>query len=41
MTYAAAAWRHLKGMNERMIGTRGIKCKEELFDQGEIMIKKW
>ena len=41
MTYAAAAWRHLKGKNERMIGAKGIKRKDELLDQGEIMIKKW
>jgi hypothetical protein len=41
MTYAAAAWRHLKGKDERTIAARGIKYKDELFDQGEIMIKEW
>jgi hypothetical protein len=41
MTYAAAAWRHLKGNDKRMIAARGTKYKDELFDQAEIMIKKW
>jgi hypothetical protein len=41
VTCAVAKWRHLKGKDERMIASRGIKYKDELFDHREIMIKEW
>jgi hypothetical protein len=33
-TYAAAALRHLKGKDERMIAAGGMKYKDEFSDRG-------